>query len=705
MKYALLKTSFLVIPFFILTSFIPGDKGLVKDETLMKVIIENLNAGHYKPLPIDDEFSKKAYSLYLKRIDANKRFLLKEDIDKLKKYETQIDDEILNGSFEFFDLSIDLLNKRIKEAEGYYKEILATPFDFTRDESVETDPDKKDFSKDVKSLKEEWRKMLKYEVLVRIDEQLTLQEKAGKDKDTVVEVKPFAQIESESREKIQKRYDDWFRRISQDRREDRLAFYLNCIVNVYDPHTGYFPPKEKENFDIQMSGQLEGIGATLQEKDGYIKVAGIVPGSPSWKQGQLKEGDLILKVAQGSDEPVDIVDMRLDDAVKLVRGKKGTLVKLTVKKPDGNVIIIPIIRDVVILEETFAKSAILDIPGSTDKIGYLYLPSFYADFTGGSGRRAFTDVKKEVEKLKDENISGLIFDLRNDGGGSLQDAVDIAGLFIEQGPIVQVKARFGPPYIYEDRDPRIQYAGPLVVMTNTYSASASEIFSAAMQDYGRAVILGTPSTYGKGTVQRFVELDKTLTHPDPDLGDLGSLKVTIQKFYRINGGSTQLKGVTPDIVLPDVYTYVDRGERESDYPMAWSSIDPVPYNKWTQTPPLNSLKQKEEQRIDKDSTFILINENANRLKKMKDESVISLSLDKFRKMQKNLQAESKRFEKVGKDTTGLAVIPLKADLPKINADSASTARAQAWEKNLKKDVYLFQAARVMEDYIKSPAKK
>ncbi|MHC1708252.1 MAG: carboxy terminal-processing peptidase [Bacteroidales bacterium] len=704
MKYPILKTSLFVIPFFILTSFIPSDKGLVKDETLLKVIVENLNAGHYKPLPINDEFSEKAYSLYLKRLDANKRFLLKEDVDKLKKFESRLDDEILNGSFEFFDLSIDLLNKRIHESESYYKEILASPFDFTKDESVQTDPDKKEFARDVKALKEEWRKMLKYEVLLRIDEQLTLQEKGNIEKDTVVEVKTFDQIEKESREKIQKRYDDWFRRISQDRREDRLAFYLNCIVNVYDPHTGYFPPKDKENFDIQMSGQLEGIGATLQEKDGYIKVAGIVPGSPSWKQGQLKEGDLILKVAQGNDEPVDIVDMRLDDAVKLVRGKKGTLVRLTVKKPDANIIIIPIVRDVVILEETFAKSAILDIPGSQDKIGYIYLPSFYADFTGGSGRRAYTDVKKEVDKLKEEKISGLIFDLRNDGGGSLQDAVDIAGLFIEQGPVVQVKARYGPPYIYEDRDPRVQYDGPLVVMTNTYSASASEIFSAAMQDYGRAIIIGTPSTFGKGTVQRFVELEKTLTRPNPDLGDLGSLKVTIQKFYRINGGSTQLKGVTPDIVLPDVYTHIDRGEREADYPMAWTSIDPVTYNKWNRQPPVSTLKNIEDERIAKDSAFILISENAERLKKMRDESVMPLSLEKFRKTQKKMQAEAKKFEKIGKDTTGLVVTHLKADLPKVHADSSSTARAEAWQKNLKKDIYLFQAAEVMRDYFKTSGK-
>ncbi|MCX6272007.1 MAG: carboxy terminal-processing peptidase [Bacteroidetes bacterium] len=693
-----MKTSLFLVPVFFLCSFIPSDKELVKDETLIKVIIENLNAGHYKPLPIDDDFSKKAYSLYVKRLDINKRFLIKEDIDQLKQYEYLVDDEIKNGTFKFFDLSNDILNKRVKEAESYCTEILSSPFSFTTDESVETDGDKRDFAKDEKTLKEDWRKILKYEVLSRIDEQLNIQEKAQEKKDTSVEIKTFAQLEKDAREKVKKRYDDYYHRLSQDRRDDRLSFYLNCIVNVYDPHTDYFPPKDKENFDIQMSGQLEGIGAQLQEKDGYIKVAGIVPGSPSWKQGQLKEGFIILKVAQGNAEPVDVVDMRLDDAVKLVRGKKGTEVRLTVKKPDGSLLVIPIIRDVVVLEETFAKSAILRIPGSDIKIGYIYLPSFYADFTNGTGRRAFTDVKKEIEKLSDEKIDGIIFDLRNDGGGSLQDAVDIAGLFIEKGPVVQVKARYGAPYVYEDHDPEVQYGGPLVVMTNTYSASASEIFSAAMQDYNRAVIIGTPNTYGKGTVQRFVELDKTLVNQDPDLPPLGSLKVTIQKFYRINGGSTQLKGVTPDIILPDVFAFIDRGERESDFPMAWTSIDPVPYTKWNIPPPIQTLKQKTEARIDHDSVFNLITDDANRLKKMKNETNIPLQLDKYRRLQKKLQEESKKYDKIGRDSTGLFVRPLNVDLPKINADTSSKARAEAWEKNLKKDVYLYQASQVMKDY-------
>ena len=445
-----------------------------------------------------------------------------------------------------------------------------------------------------------------------------------------------------------------------------------------------------------MSGQLEGIGASLQEKDGYIRVAAIVPGSPSWKQGQLKEGDLIIKVAQGKDEPIDVVDMRLDNAVKLIRGKKGTEVRLTVKKPDNNITTISIIRDIVIIEETFAKSMILEVPNSNKKIGYLYLPSFYADFQNPNGRRAFKDVKAEVEKLKAENISGLIFDLRNDGGGSLQDAVDIAGLFIEKGPVVQVKSRFGPPYVYEDKNPEITYDGPLMVMVNAYSASASEIFAAAMQDYNRAIIIGTPNTFGKGTVQRFFELDRGLTRDEENLKPLGSIKVTIQKFYRINGGSTQLKGVTPDVTFPDMYQYIDRGELEAEYPMQWTKIDAVPYTKWKDALPYASVKAEVDNVVRKDTIFNLITENALRLKSLKEKSTVNLNIDKYRAEQKKSKEDVKKFERIGKDTTGLMIMPLLVDVSKQRQDSASIARAKSWQTSLKKDVYLYQTTRAMD---------
>lgn len=676
---------------FVFSSFLPGDKVMNQDEALLRIIFENLNSSHFLAMNINDDFSQKSFDLYLKRLDANKRFLTRDDVETFKKYRNLIDDEINAGSLEFFDLSFQLFDKRVKEAEQICKDVLSNPFDFTVNESVETDPDKKDFPKDLNCQKEEWRKMLKYEVLARIDDQLGIQEKAEKDKDTTVKIQPFAEIEKDAREKTLKKYDEWFKRIAKEDRNDKFSIYINCLTNVYDPHTGYFPPKDKENFDIQMSGQLEGIGATLQERDSYIKIVSIVPGSPSWKSGQIKEGDFILKVAQANEDPVDLVDMRLDDAVKLIRGKKGTTVTLTIKKPDNSIVQVPLVRDVIIIEETFAKSAVLELPGSHNKIGYIYLPSFYADFDKHDGRRCSKDVKAELEKLKNQNISGLIFDLRNDGGGSLQDAVEIAGMFIEKGPIVQVKSRFGSPYVFEDKDPQIDYDGPLMVMVNSYSASASEIFAAAMQDYGRGVIVGTPSTFGKGTVQRFVDLDRYALK-NTSLKDLGSLKVTIQKFYRINGGSTQLKGVTPDVTFPDAYAFIDRGEKEADYPMQWTRISPVPYNAWNNTLPVDDIRNMINDRIKRDSTMILIAENAERLKELKDKSVIPLNLAKYREMQKNIKADTKRFERINKDTTDIRVIALPDDILKSKKDSASEARFATWQKNLKKDSYLYNTA-------------
>ena len=348
---------------------------------------------------------------------------------------------------------------------------------------------------------------------------------------------------------------------------DWLSIYLNSITTIYDPHTAYFPPQDKENFDIAMSGQLEGIGARLTSKGGFIVVAEIVPGSACWRQGQLKVGDKILKVGQGDEEPIDITDMRTDHAVKYIRGKKGTEVRLTVKQVDGSVITIPIIRDIVILEETYTKSAVID------NKGYINLPKFYADFSGNGGRDCSDDVKNEILKLKEEGVEGIILDLRNNGGGSLQDVVEMAGLFIKEGPIVQVKAKVGKPRVYSDTDESVYYDGPLVVMVNTYSASASEILAAAMQDYGRAVIVGgSPTTFGKGTVQRAFDLDGFVSEAYDEIKPLGALKLTLQKFYRIDGGTTQLKGVTPDIILPDTWSYLNVGEKDQEFPIPWDEI-------------------------------------------------------------------------------------------------------------------------------------
>lgn len=663
-----------------------------KEKILLKLISQNLTSHHFLDVKINDDFSEKAYGIFIDRLDYNKRFLIDPDIQKLNKYKYDIDNEIIDLSSEFFDESIEILNLRIKEAEGYYKKILNKPFDYTLNEQIEFDRKKKDFMPDKNQLKDEWRKSLKYQTITRLNDLLETQEKAIEDNDTAVDIKSFEKLEIEAREKVLKRHDDWFKRMYKNKRKDWFAVYINAILNVYDPHTSYFPPKDKENFDIAISGKLEGIGAQLTEKDGYITVTRIVPGSPSFKQGELKAGDKILKIAEGDAEAVDIVDMRLDDAVKLIRGKKGTEARLTVKKIDGTIIIIPIIRDIVELEDVYAKSAILQIDNSDQKIGYIKLPKFYVDFKDINGRRSSTDVKKEVEKINKEDVSGLIFDLRNNSGGSLQDAVDIAGLFIKDGPIVQVKGRTGKPYIYKDQDTDVLFGKPLVVLVNQFSASASEIFAAAIQDYKRGIVIGSPSTFGKGTVQMFADLDRFLSQQGEALKPLGSLKMTTQKFYRINGGATQLKGVTPDIMLPDAYAYIDLGEKEHEYPMQWSQISPVDFDVWNRSfHNFNEVKEHSKNRTITDSTFVLIDENAHRMKTLRDKTSSTLNLEQFREEQKEIKENSKKYMSITQDTLGISIFSLASDLPILQSDSTRNESAKRFRNSLKKDTWLHEA--------------
>ena len=661
----------------------------------MQVMMQGFNQEHYLDMNINDQFSEKVYDLYVKRLDYNKTFLLQEDIDKLKRYRDQLDDEIKNGSFEFFNLSMEIIRKRQTEAKQYYKDFLNTPFDFTKDESIEMDAKKKSYAADKNALKEAWRKSMKYQVMTRLNEIMDVQEKAKETKDTSVKIMTNVEMEADARKKVLKTNDEWFKRLDEYNLKDWTAVYFNTIANSYDPHSDYLAPKDKASFDIQMSGQLEGIGAQLQEKDGTIKVTNIIPGSPSARQGILKAGDAILKVAQGDKEPVDIEGMRLDDAVQLIRGKKGTEVRLTVKKVDNSIIIISIIRDIVIIEETYAQSAIIN---NKNKIGYIRLPVFYADFNKNGGRNCSNDVKQEVLKLKKEGVEGIIIDLRDNGGGSLQDVVDMAGLFVKSGPMVQVKGRNGAPYILEDKDTAVYFDGPLVIMVNTSSASASEIMAAAMQDYHRAIIIGTTQTYGKGTVQRIYNMDDYLKPEFEEIKPLGSVKMTVQKFYRINGGATQLKGVTPDIIVPDPYTLIDRGEKESDYPMPWDEIKPANYTPWYKgIGTYDRAKENSKKRISSSPSFKLVSQEAERFKKQYDKTNSTLNLEKYRKEQKIVKEESKKFEDIYKEIPDETIANLAADLPTITSDTSKVSRNKEWLKNLKKDPYIFEATNVVND--------
>lgn len=670
-----------------------------KEQVLMQIVTQTLDMAHFNPLQINDGFSEKVYDLYLKRMDFGKRFFTKEDIKKLEEYKSKIDDEIKSHSFEFYNQANVIYNARVQLVKGFYKEILSKPFDFSISETLESDADKTDFALNDEKLKDLWRKSLKYQVLTRIDDMIDLQEKRktskGNKPDTA-KVKTFAEMEAEARTKVLSLYNDYFKRIEQQDDTEKFAAFVNAVTNVYDPHTQYLPPSDKENFNISISGQLEGIGAQLQENDGNIKIVNIVPGSPSWLNGKLQPNDIIMKVGQETQEPVDLYGMKIDEAVKLIRGKKGTKVHLTVKKYiNDSIINVTLTRDVIVLEETFAKSAIISNSGSADKYGYIYLPKFYVDFDRTeTGRNCADDVAKELTKLKSENVKGIVLDLRENGGGSLPDAVRMAGLFIPKGPIVQVKAKMGPTRVLEDKDPAVQYGGPLVILVNSFSASASEILAAAMQDYKRAIIIGTPSTFGKGTVQTFVPLDEQVGGSYSNLRPLGELLITIQKFYRINGGATQLKGVTPDIIIPDAYSEMELGEREQDYYMPWTKIEPVSYTQWTGIKDFDNIVKKEKANIEADPDIQIVREQSKALKKLKDETIIPLKLEDYNKMEKSHRELTKRFDEFSKKENGLAIQSLKTDLASAKSDTSKLARMDAWVKELKKDLYLREAIKV-----------
>jgi len=665
-----------------------------RKKVLMDMLTDGLQRSHYAPATLNDAYSEKVYTLYLKRIDNNKRFLLQSDIDQLQKFKHTIDDQIKEVNLEFFEVSDALLKQGIERGRLFYTRILAAPFDFSIDETYDLDIEDRAWAEDLNAQQELWRKSLKHSTLSRLVDKLEEQEKAIEENDTSVTIKTLEELELETRNKVKTSYDNYYNRLDKLESEDRFADFLNVLVNVYDPHTGYYPPKAKENFDIYMSGQLEGIGAQLQEKDGKIRVSRIVPGSASWKQGQLKVGDIIYAVAQANEDMVDITDMRLDNAVQLIRGKKGTEVRLKVKKMDGSFVVIPIIRDVVILEETYAKSVLIH---NNMRAGYIKLPKFYMDMNNGGGRSCADDIKIELAKLRAQSVDGIVLDLRNNGGGSLQDAVKMAGFFIEEGPIVQVKGREGAPYILRDVDPAVYYDGPLVIMVNPFSVSASEIVAAALQDYNRAIIIGSEFTYGKGTVQRFLNLDNFISGGATDLKPLGSLKLSTQKFYRINGGATQLKGVASDVVLPDAYTYIDIGEKELDNHLPWDEIEPARYFRTSSVTNLDNIKKKSKMRVAKLESFALMEEKARRLEKQQDQTVISLSLKKFREELAILDEESKKYKDIQKDSTGLTITQIPIDLEAMEGDSAKMALADAWHEKLSRDIYLFEATEVLKD--------
>jgi carboxyl-terminal processing protease len=676
----------------VLWSFMPTKKATDddKDKVLLELLSFVLEKGHYAPIEINDDFSKKAYAAYIASIDPTKRYFTQQDINEFSKYELKIDDMVKDKDLTFFDLTYNRLMKRMAESKTIYTNLLAKPMNFDEEETINVDYEKLPYSANEVELQNRWKKILKLTLLSTITDKEKLEEEK-KSKETNYQVVPFSKLEEEARKSTKSNLDNNYSFIAELTREDWFSMFLNAIVTQYDPHTFYFSPEDKDKFDVSMSGKFEGIGARLSKKNDAVEIVELISGGPAWRGKQLEAGDVILKVAQGNDEPVDISGMRLDDVIKKIKGPKGTVVKLTVKKVDGTIKVITITRDEVETEETFAKSAVVEKNGK--KFGIIYLPKFYISFENKQKRDAYKDVAQEIERLKEAKVEGIILDLRDNGGGSLETVVKMTGLFIEKGPVVQVKAAGRKPEVLPDPDPQVQWTGPLVVMVNNYSASASEIFAAAIQDYKRGIIIGSKQTYGKGTVQNVFELNQFLR--TNKYGDLGALKATTQKFYRVNGGSTQLEGVKSDIVVPDRFAFIETGERDEKNAMAWDKIEPASYSPVTNGFDLQIAKSKN--RIATSPQFKLIEENAKWINDRKEDNTLHLKYSDYKKEIADLDKQTAKFKAIQEYKNGLMFNSLPYEEELIKTDDLLKQKRERWHEEMQKDAYVEESLNVLND--------
>ena len=660
-----------------------------KDKLLIQVITYVLEKGHFDPKEMNDDFSSAVYTDYLEQLDPLKRYFYKSDLEEFSKYETELDDQLKAYDIAFFNLTHERLLKRIEETKTIYRGILNTPFDYSANESYNSDYENLEYVKNKKQMKERWRQQLKFTTISNYDELISENEKTEEEK------KSLAQLEEESRKETLKSIDTYYNDyIDDQQRKDWFSIYVNAIVEEFDPHTFYFAPEDKDRFDQQMSGKLEGIGARLSKRMDNTKIVELISGGPAWRGKELEVGDIIQKVRQeDEEEAVNIVGMRLDDAIKLIKGPKGTTVNLTIKKVDGTIEVIAITRDIVELEETYAKSSI--VKNNDKRFGVINLPKFYVDFEDYRKRNAASDIKKEIERLKAEGMEGLVLDLRNNGGGSLQTVVDMAGLFIKDGPIVQVRSTGEPKEVLKDKDKSIAWDGPLVILVNELSASASEILAAAMQDYKRAIVIGSKQTYGKGTVQNVLDLNRMVRNNSQ--GDLGALKLTTQKFYRINGGSTQLEGVKSDVVVPDRYSYIDVGEKDQENPLPWDKIEAVDYAFWDSYFDYDTTIKKSQERMSNNEQLKLIEENAKWVKTRMDENTHALNYNAYKQKIELNEEEAKRFDKLSEYQTNLTFESLPYESKLFATDSILKEKRNRWHESLSQDVYIEEALHVLED--------
>lgn len=664
-----------------------------KDKLLIQLITYLLEQGHFDPKDINDELSAGIYSTFLEQIDPFKSYFTQSDINEFAKFKTEIDNQILAYDVSFFNLVYKRFLSRFEESKKIFSKVLKQPFDFDLDEQYFTDYENSVYVNTKAEMLDRWRKQLKFYAISNYHD-LMMAENKLKEADPNYVSKYLSEIESEARASILKRMTENFSALEDLRRDEWFSVYVNSIAEEFDPHTFYFAPSDKDRFDAQMSGKYEGIGARLQKRMDEITITELISGGSAWRQNKLEVGDAIIKVRQEDEaEAVNVVGMRLDDAVKLIKGPKGTNVILTLRKVDGTIEDLSIPRDEIELEETYAKSTFVKKDGTT--FGVINLPKFYIDFQDYNSRNAAKDVKTEIERLKAEGIEGLVLDLRNNGGGSLKTVVDIGGLFIEEGPIVQVRSTGEDKEVLKDKERAIDWEGPLVILVNELSASASEILAAAMQDYERAIVIGSKQTYGKGTVQNIIDLNRMVRSNTN--GDMGAFKFTTQKYYRINGGSTQLEGVKSDVVVPGRFSYIDMGEKDQDNPLVWDEIEPATYTVWERPFDYDTIILNSKKRLNFSTEIKLIDDNARWIKSIRDQSIYELNIEKYAQNIEIREKESKRFDDLLDYQTDLKFQSLPYELPIMEQDTVYKTNRTRWYENLSKDIYMEEALNVLGD--------
>jgi len=665
-----------------------------KDSLVIQLITYVLDQAHYLDKEIDDDFSEKVFNTFLENLDPYKRYFYASDIEEFSEYKYSIDDAFKTPNLDFFDLVYERYKKRMSESERIFNNILSNPFDFSKDEVCECDFEVLDYVQTNEELYDRWRKLLKIYVIENYHNEIE-DDLRKLEKDSLFQIRNIDLIEKETRESLSETMIQNYKFVSEEmQRSDWFSVYINSFVSQYDPNTSYLDPESKDRFDVDMSGNYAGIGARLQKKIDKVEITEVISGGPAWRDNTLEKGDAILKVRQDDEEePVSILTMRLSEAVKLIKGEKGTKVHLTVKKVDGSISEVTVKRDIVQLEETYIKSSI--VKKDNNNYGIINIPKFYIDFDNQSNRDAAKDLKTEIERLKEQGIKGLVIDLRNNGGGALKTVVDMAGMFIKNGPVVQVKYFDKEKQVLSDRDRSILWTGPLVILVNEGSASASEILAAAMQDYKRAIIIGGNQTWGKGTVQNVFPLNRMVRGNTN--GDLGALRYTTQKYYRINGGSVQLEGVKSDINVPYRYKYLDFGEKDSENPLEWDEIDDVDYTTWQSNFDFDQAIQKSKDRMSNNEYLKLVDENAKWIKTVRDDKLINLNYDNFKKELEENLSETKKFDALNDFSMDFNFKSLPYEVDLIEKDSVLGIKRKRWHKSLNKDVYIDEALNVLSD--------